>query len=777
LIKIRPLQIASVLSLIAVFGLDSQTPLGFAHGDLYLIGVLLAAFTGSLRFMWTLAGLSIALTVLGIWLSPEGLPMRYWLTNRLMSITELLALTALTSYVIIRLRRSRMEKHQWRREYRNLEKLTPSPDNPLSPFQYSSQFQLFADAIPQTIWTATAEGGIDFVNRAFARYTGRQREDLINHAGWLGSVHPDDKPLVMAKWPEVIAEGKEYELEVRVQRHDGKWRWLLVQGTPVKDADGLIIKWCGSAIDIDDLYRLAERFEHVASTTVDAISDWDIVNNVIWWNQGVNTLFGYEREDMMSDPTVWTSHLHPEDRDRVLDTLWGAVRGDTEELMMNYRFVRQDGSIAEIEEHMRVVRDQSGQALRLVGGMSDVTERNEMAEQLGHAQRLQTVGELTGGMAHDFNNLLTVIQGNNELLTEALKDNPELADMSDMIRQASEKAEALVQRLLAFARRQSLEPQATDVVDLINSIQPLVRRVIPARVKLELVIKDKIPAVMIDPGQLEHALLNLCLNARDAIADNGCIRIVASSASAESMTLVKKELDAENWVAIAVEDDGQGMTEDVRRHALDPFFTTKRNGEGSGLGLSMVYGFVKQSGGYLDIQSSPGVGTVIHLLLPVADIDAIGLDQQQKRLQSCNSPKVAERKPVVLVVEDDELVLQYAERQFRELGYQVLSANHGEQALDVLRQRLAAGTPVDLLFTDVRMSDGMNGPELAREAIRIRPDLPVLFTSGYTEDAFDQESGAPGQLPAGTLLLSKPWRRADLAQKLDGLVNAEGSKW
>ncbi|HBN14509.1 MAG: hypothetical protein CMQ46_14025 [Gammaproteobacteria bacterium] len=766
MIKIRPLQIVSVASLITVFALDSQTPLGFAHGDLYLIAVLLAAFTGSLRFMWTLAGLSLALTVLGIWLSPEGLPMRFWLTNRLMSITELLALTALTSYVIIRLQRSRMEKIQWRREYRNLKKLTPSPDNPLSPFQHSSQFQLFADAIPQTIWTATAEGGIDFVNRAFARYTGRLREDLINRAGWLGSVHPDDKPLVMAKWPEVIAEGKEYELEVRVQRHDGKWRWLLVQGTPVKDPDGRIIKWCGSAIDIDDLYRLAERFEHVASTTVDAISDWDIVNNVIWWNQGINTLFGYEREDMMSDPTVWTSHLHPEDRDRVLDAIWGAIRGDTEELMMNYRFMRQDGSIAEIEEHMRVVRDQSGQALRLVGGMTDVTERNEMAEQLGHAQRLQTVGELTGGMAHDFNNLLTVIQGNNELLTEALKDNPELADMSDMIRQASEKAEALVQRLLAFARRQSLEPQATDVVDLINSIQPLVRRVIPARVKLELVIEDKVPAVMIDPGQLEHALLNLCLNARDAIADNGCIRIVASSASAQSLTLVNKELDAENWVAIAVEDDGQGMTEDVRRRALDPFFTTKRNGEGSGLGLSMVYGFVKQSGGYLHIQSSPGAGTAIHMLLPVAEIQAIGLDQPQKRLHSGDTP-------VVLIVEDDELVLQYAERQFRELGYQVLAANHGEQALDMLRQRVTANKPVDLLFTDVRMSDGMNGPQLAREATMIQADLPVMFTSGYTEDAFDQESGSPGHLPAGTLFLSKPWRRADLAQKLAGLTSSE----
>ncbi len=469
---------------------------------------------------------------------------------------------------------------------------------------------------------------------------------------------------------------------------------------------------------------------------------------------------------MMSDPTVWTSHLHPEDRDRVLDAIWGAIRGDTEELMMNYRFMRQDGSIAEIEEHMRVVRDQSGQALRLVGGMTDVTERNEMAEQLGHAQRLQTVGELTGGMAHDFNNLLTVIQGNNELLTEALKDNPELADMSDMIRQASEKAEALVQRLLAFARRQSLEPLATDVVDLINSIQPLVRRVIPARVKLELVIEDKVPAVMIDPGQLEHALLNLCLNARDAIADNGCIRIVASSASAQSLTLVNKELDAENWVAIAVEDDGQGMTEDVRRRALDPFFTTKRNGEGSGLGLSMVYGFVKQSGGYLHIQSSPGAGTAIHMLLPVAEIQAIGLDQPQKRLHSGDTP-------VVLIVEDDELVLQYAERQFRELGYQVLAANHGEQALDMLRQRVTANKPVDLLFTDVRMSDGMNGPQLAREATMIQADLPVMFTSGYTEDAFDQESGSPGHLPAGTLFLSKPWRRADLAQKLAGLTSSE----
>ena len=760
-----PLQLSSIISMMLILALDMRTPLGFANGDLYLASLVLATLSGSRRFVIAVTALSVLLIGAGAALSPPGLGIEYWLSNRLLSAAELCVISALSVFVMRHLEQERAKQQALAADNSQLRKLTPSADNPLAPFQHSPQFQLFADAIPQIVWTATPGGRVDYVNLAFSRYTGRQRETLVNRDNWMEAVHPDDVEFLQQRWRIIIMDGETYDIEFRLRRYDDEWRWHLIQGTPVTDQEGTIIKWCGSAIDIHDLHTYVERFETVANATIDAIWDWDIQNNTIWWNHGISTLFGYNRDQVMRTPDAWANYAHPDDRDRVLRTIQETIKSDRNRMSVRYRFIRSDGSIAEIEENSFVVRDKNGRAVRMIGGMTDVTERNQLNEQLSHSQRLQTVGELTGGVAHDFNNLLTVIQGNNELLAEALAGNKSLLPLTEMISQASERAAALVQRLLAFARRQPLDPRPVDIAALMSNMLPLIGRAIPERIDMQLKTAPDLPPVIIDPAQLENALLNLCLNARDAIEGKGSLTLEARRIQLDAeYCATNPGANSGDYVLVSVTDTGCGMDTETRKRIFDPFFTTKKVGEGSGLGLSMVYGFIKQSGGHISAYSELGTGTEIRMYLPVYTGDQVSISSAV----SAGALQRPARNPVrrhstVLLVEDDALVRQYAEKQFRELGFEVVSASNGNDALARLDECRASNKRVDLLFSDVMMGGGINGPELAVLARQKQPDLPVLFTSGYSENAISHQ----GRIQSGAVLLSKPWRRDDLAQKLE----------
>ncbi|MEX2332774.1 MAG: PAS domain-containing protein, partial [Pseudohongiella sp.] len=503
------LQTGSVLSALLILILDSTTPLGFAHGDLYLLSVILAALSGSRRFLIGITLTSVLLTVLGTVISPPGLEFRYWGSNRAISIAGIIIIAGLCDYIMQRFQHLQRESRHLESEHQALQQLTPSPDNPLAPFQYPQQFQLFADAIPQIIWTADPDGNIDYFNLALSRYTGKPRDVLATGKQWPSVIHPDDLIQLRINWAQAVENKITYELECRLRRHDGSWRWHLLQGAPVRDDDGSVIKWCGSAVDIHDIRVYTERFEHVARATVDAVSDWDIQTNQIWWNHGVTNLFGYTRAEMMAKPGSWTERLHPDDKEEALATIYDTLNSDRERLHCEYRFMRKDNSIAVVEEHGFVIRDKDGIAIRLIGGMTDITQERQLEEQLSHAQRLQTVGELTGGVAHDFNNLLTVIQGNAELLTEDATLTTQQKPLVSMISDASQRAADLVQRLLAFARKQPLSPRATDISALVINIQALVRQAVPERISLQLITEADLPLVVIDPPQLESAVLNL----------------------------------------------------------------------------------------------------------------------------------------------------------------------------------------------------------------------------------------------------------------------------
>ena len=401
----------------------------------------------------------------------------------------------------------------------------------------------------------------------------------------------------------------------------------------------------------------------------------------------------------------------------------------------------------------------------------NVTDNRKLAEQVRRSQHLDAIGKLTGGVAHDFNNLLTVILGISDELYHAAEDDPERRSALATIRSAAEGGADLTQRLLAFSRQQELDPRPTNVGNLLHGMEPLLRRTLGEHI--ELMVKDSKRCVArVDPHQLSNAILNLCINSRDAMPDGGYLTLEVESVTIDSdEPQMPGEFSPGDYVLLTVTDTGEGMQQDVVSRAFEPFFTTKEVGKGTGLGLSMVYGFIKQSSGHARIYSEPGHGTSVKLYLqavPETTVDEASsavLHTTRDATSMINTTIGGETHGHILVVEDNQAVLDLVIRQLQSLGYRTTSAHSGREALALLD-----GTDsFDLLFTDVVMPGGMNGRQLADEATRRRPGLPVLFTSGYTEMAISRE----GALPAGTCLLSKPYRRADLARTLRTLLNAD----
>jgi signal transduction histidine kinase len=373
--------------------------------------------------------------------------------------------------------------------------------------------------------------------------------------------------------------------------------------------------------------------------------------------------------------------------------------------------------------------------------------------QIRQAQKMEAIGQLTGGIAHDFNNILTVITGTIEILAEAVANRPDLAEIAKLIADAAYRGAALTRHLLAFARMQPLQPIDVDVNLLMFDTIELLKPTIGGLINIGFVAGKEVSAALVDPNQLTTAVLNLALNARDAMPNGGNLTIRTGNVElTEEDAKTCDGLAAGEYVTISLSDTGHGIAEPDLQKVFDPFFTTKDVGKGTGLGLSMVYGFVKQSNGHIAIESERGRGTTVWIYLPRAM--AATIPAADSRISE--SPRGGHG--TILVVEDDPLVRTYVVSQLQILGYTTLSASNGHEALSVLR----SSDPIDLLFTDVIMPGSMNGRELSIEALKLRPTLKVLFTSGYTENAMDQDGGLDPDL----LLLAKPYSRADLARMI-----------
>lgn len=463
--------------------------------------------------------------------------------------------------------------------------------------------------------------------------------------------------------------------------------------------------------------------------------------------------FGFTESDVLGKTA---QEIYPAER---ADTY---SRIDEEVLAAGTSIEREfDNPFADGRAHTTIVtkfpvRDARGSVDGIGGLITDVTEFRQAEEQLHQNEKLQALGKLTGGVAHDFNNLLSVIVGNAEILEEDFGGRDGYDEKSvRAIKRAAMRGTELTQRLLAFSRRQPLLPQPVDMRDLLDDMTDLLRRTLGETIEVSMSAPLDIWAALVDAGQLENALLNLAINARDAMPGGGELTIDAANVTVADGRADSRP-DPGDYVSIGMQDTGSGMAQEVRERAVEPFFTTKDVGDGSGLGLSMVYGFATQSGGTMTIASTQGEGTRVELLLPRAD------DRPLAETGDTAGASHHGAGETVLVIEDDVDVREMVEAELKSLGYRVLAAEDGRSGMEIID----SGAQIDLLLSDVVLPGGMSGPDLAQDVLARHPGLKLLFMSGYADSATRKTP-----LPDGAELLPKPFRKSDLAQRVHGLLN------
>jgi len=496
------------------------------------------------------------------------------------------------------------------------------------------------------------------------------------------------------------------------------------------------------------------KLQSILETAPEAIITIDEKGIVDSFSASAEKLFGYDSSEVIGrNVKMLMPTPHYEQHDQYLNRYLTTGEKRIIGIGRVVEGKRKDGTTFPME--LAVGEVVSGGERTFTGFIRDLTARRRMEQELVQAQKMEAVGQLTGGIAHDFNNLLTVIIGNLEMLEARVASDERAANWIKEAFETAQLGAELTGRLLAFARRQPLNPRVVDVAALIAQAAELLRRTLGERIEIRCVSGDKLYRTMVDPGQLENAIINLGINARDAMPDGGVLTIEASNADVDAdYALMQSGMRQGRYVVVSVTDTGVGMTPEVRERAFEPFFTTKPVGAGTGLGLSMVYGFVKQSGGHVQIYSEVGKGTSIRIYLPrTADAEEPVVAPSDSRMSA-----YAAKGETVLVAEDDERVRRVTVARLNNLGYRVVEAANGPSALAALE---AQSGKVDLLFTDIVMPGGMSGSDLAQEARRRVPGLKVVLTSGYAQPDVVQRGMAES-----TIWLRKPHTALDLARTL-----------
>jgi PAS domain S-box-containing protein len=636
------------------------------------------------------------------------------------------------------------------------------------------RFQHIANAAPVLIWMSGTDQRGTWFNESWLTFTGRTLEEEAGR-GWLEGVHPDDRAPLLDAYALHFAKLEPGRLEYRLRRADGQYRWLDESAAPSFDSDGAFMGYVGSCADITDR-RAAEGALRTGSAQVRALLD--SLPQLLWSNRA-DGYCDYLSPQWVAYTGVpaqqhrgegWLEAIHPEDRDDVRRAWDQTVRGglpfDTE-----FRIRRYDGVWRWFSNRASAVREDDGSIRRWFGASSDITEiveaRRDLEERvvertralersleeraraeaaLAQAQRLETVGRLTGGVAHDFNNLLTVVIGGLDMILKRPSDVPRVTRLAEAAMAAGRRGERLTRQLLAFSRRQELKPEIVDLGALIAQAEPLVRRAMSQGVELVVTRDPNLGASRLDPAQFEAALLNLVVNASDAVGEVGRIEIHACRrvlAAGEA-----PEVAAGDYVAVSVRDNGPGMSAEVMLRAFEPFFTTKDVGKGTGLGLAQVYGFIRQAGGTVTIESPPGQGVTVTLFAPAVE----GVAPVVETPEAIPTEALWAQGARILLVEDDAAVRAVTESLLDELGCVVAAESDAAAAF----RRLETGEAFDLLLSDIVMPGGMNGVELARLARARRPALPIVLTTGYAGDRFGPDD-------VDWPVLRKPFRAEQLA--------------
>ncbi len=624
-----------------------------------------------------------------------------------------------------------------------------------------ARFADFTSIASDWWWEMSADLRFSYVSDRFERLFRIKREDVI------GKRRPDLRRADHGspQWREHLAlleQRKPFRhFETTLVDGGGETRHIVISGLPILDADGAFAGYRGVGLDITDVKRHeaeADQRARVLEATLENLEEGvgliDKQLRAIAFNR---RLLDYLR--------LPPGSIAPGDPLEKILRLLGAAgeygEEDPEAAVQRRLELARSGKPLVTERTTPTGRVLEIRTNPLPDGgfvirYNDVTEARRRDAAIHQAQKMEALGQLTGGIAHDFNNLLTVVIGSAELLREAADPKRQLS-LSDTILRAAERGSGLARRLLAFARRQPLAPRTIDVNRLVEAMQGLLTQTLGEHIEIQVVPDALLLPANVDAGQLETAILNLAINARDAMPAGGRLSLETRNVHLEQgFTAGPGEPPPGDYVMIAVSDTGVGMTPEVKARAFDPFFTTKDFGKGSGLGLSMVYGFVRQSGGYIALYSEPGLGTTVKLYFPPAEGAVAG---EEAPAASAKEPRGSE---TVLLVEDDAMVRRHVEGLLASLGYRTVAAENGAAALAVL----GGGEPIDLVFTDIVMPGGMSGSDLAEAARRLRPGVKILFTSGYTNAMFARSAAEPM-----ANFLAKPYRRRDLAAKLRSVLD------
>jgi PAS domain S-box-containing protein len=617
------------------------------------------------------------------------------------------------------------------------------------------RYRALVTATASILWRAAPDGSI-FHIAGFDAYPGPQ-EGLLGF-GWLELVHPEDRERLVQEWQIIVASGEPGESVFRFRGTSNAYRWVACRAAPLKAADGAIKEWVGNLIDIherkqaedalrrsrEELHTALEANRNILEHSLDVICTIDEDGAFAQVSPRAVDVWGYTPEELIGRRYI--ELVHPEDVAKT-DAIAAQIVSGTPTSGFENRYIRKDGSVVPIL--WSAVWSEEHKAMFSVA--RDLTERLKTEEQLRQAHKMEAVGQLTGGVAHDFNNLLTVILGNAEILAEDTVGPAESRSLSRVILETAERGAELTQHLLAFGRRHPLRPVRLRLNHVVHGMMPLLQRTLGAHIELRTEFVQTPLSALTDRTLLENAILNLAVNARDAMAKGGTLTIATGQRGAqhgEGQLPIGQDV-----VFVTVSDTGAGMTPDVLSRVFEPFFTTKETGKGSGLGLSMVYGFANQAGGHVSITSEAGRGTSVTIVLPAVVSQQLG--EAANEPAAIPLPKGKER---ILLVEDEPQVLQYVSAQLLSLGYDMTAVPDGPDALAILKR----DKNFDLLLTDLVLPNGMSGGDLARIAKAITPDLKVMFTSGYSEDMLQQDSSAEREIP----LLRKPYRRKDLAEML-----------
>ena len=640
---------------------------------------------------------------------------------------------------------------------------------PFFPDQNGKVYEVLLSNLPVMLHCMDGQGRISSVNRHWAASMGYTQDEVIGRS-FNEFLTPESRArLVQDIYPAYFQSGSCRAELVTVIRRDGTQGQVLLSMNAYRGDKGRIERSVclidqPVSVNVETPVTVVDdqRFRGAFDCAVHGIALAAPTGEISLGNSAFWSLLEREPGSAALDTLIV-----PEDRNGFLMLMSDLLQTAKDTARLELRFARPGGRTIQCDTNITIVRSGSGAIEQLIVQITDASEKKKAASSLQRAQKMEAIGQLTGGLAHDFNNLLTVIIGNLELLEGKLQDERSTKRLNEAI-DAARKGAGLTRQMLAFARKQELEPREVRINELVSGIEPLISRTIGEQVELKADLMAGEPLAVIDPSQLESAILNLSINARDAMPRGGRLTIETQPVFLDQAYAEKhQEVNPGHYVMVAVSDTGSGMPPELLEKVFQPFFTTKEQGKGSGLGLSMVYGFIKQSGGHINVYSEMGHGTAVKMYLPrkfaAGEIipEVLGVAPQmvaEAEPEAAAEPEIeiaAPRLPKILVVEDQEAVRAVACGFLQDFGYDVVEAEDGLQAL----ARLQENPDIDLMFPDVVMPGGLNGFDLAQAARGIRPDLKVVHTSGYPKGAMVHQEEP--RFREGFIIM-KPYRREDL---------------